>query len=325
MPLKPSGTAVGRGPDRTEPDSLSLCNGGVQWAVENSSGGRASFSWGAVECLNVDANELSITLEQGSLGGAPFLCLCLLFPGGCELGLYGFERRAARNLSDANEIVWVERAHPHFARLAEFSPQHFGCETLHCCHQPFGRVLAANSADSSAYQVVGCEEADAFFTNESVRQLRDAEKTAASPKAHPLAIHFDMADNAGEEAERAHGIGAHGKRQWLQVILTVYDVREGSIVRASEHGLGLAECLTRQDAHVLQCDRISFLRHDAADLDVSVAQAQKTKLFRAPQQQVLHEFSQIECQHGDSRGRFRQIIDGRDCAVGIYLQPLKAQ
>ncbi len=76
---------------------------------------------------------------------------------------------------------------------------------------------------------------------------------------------------------------------------------------------------------MLQGDRIPFLRHDAADLDVSVAQAQKTKLFRAPQQQVLHEFSQIERQHGDSRGRFRQIIDGRDCAVGIYLQPLKAQ
>src|SRR2546425_9799223 len=28
-----------------------------------------------------------------------------------------------------------------------------------------------------------------------------------------------------------------------------------------------------QNAHVLQCDRISFLWHDAADLDVSVAQA----------------------------------------------------
>src|SRR4029077_17714238 len=129
-------------------------------AVENSRGGRASLSWGAVECLNVDANKLSITLEQGSLGGAPFLCLCMLFPGGCELGMYGFERRAARNLSDANEIVRVKRAHPHFARLVEFSSQHFGCETLHCSHQPFGRVLAANSADSSAYQAVGCKEAD---------------------------------------------------------------------------------------------------------------------------------------------------------------------
>src|SRR5258708_28439004 len=31
MPLKPSGTAVGRGPGRTESVSLSRCNGGVQW------------------------------------------------------------------------------------------------------------------------------------------------------------------------------------------------------------------------------------------------------------------------------------------------------
>jgi hypothetical protein len=112
-------------------------------------------------------------------------------------------------------MVRVERPHPHFARLAEFSSQHFGCETLHCCHQSFGRVLAANGVYSRAYQAVGRAEADAFFTDESIRQLRDAKKTPASPEAHPLAIHFGMAHSAGEGAERAHGIGAHGKRQWL--------------------------------------------------------------------------------------------------------------
>src|SRR5712664_1560373 len=31
MPLKPSGTAVGRGPYQTESVSVSLCIGGVQW------------------------------------------------------------------------------------------------------------------------------------------------------------------------------------------------------------------------------------------------------------------------------------------------------
>jgi len=74
-----------------------------------------------VEGPNVNANELRIAFEQGSLGGAPFLGLCLLSPGGCKLGLYGFERRAAWNLADANEMVRIKRTHPDFARHAEFS------------------------------------------------------------------------------------------------------------------------------------------------------------------------------------------------------------
>src|SRR5205807_7852020 len=110
------------------------------------------------------------------------------------------------------------------------------------------------------------------FPDESICQLSDAKKTPASSETHPLAIHFGVAHSAGEKAERANSIGAHGKRHRLQVILAVHDVPEGSIVRATEHGLGLAECLARQNAHVFQSHRISFLRHDAADLDVSVAQ-----------------------------------------------------
>jgi hypothetical protein len=139
----------------------------------------------------------------------------LLFPGSCDLRLYSFERRAAWNLSDADEMVRVERPHPDFAGLAEFSSQRFGSETLHCGHHSFGRVLAANGADSRGYQAVGRAEADAFFPDESICQLRDAKKTPASPEAHPLAIHFGVAHGPGEEAERARGIGAHGKRQRL--------------------------------------------------------------------------------------------------------------
>src|SRR5207253_10069646 len=164
-------------------------------------------------------------------------------------------------------MVRVERPHPDFAGLIEFSSQHCGGETFHCGHHSFGRVLTADGADSRAYQMVGRPEADAFFPDESICQLRNAKKTPASSEAHPLAIDFSMAQSAGEKAERANGIGAHGKRHRLKVILTVHDVPEGSIVRATEHGLGLAECLARQYAHVFQSHRISFLRHDAADLD----------------------------------------------------------
>src|SRR2546430_14653164 len=54
--------------------------------------------------------------------------------------------------------------------------------------------------------------------------------------------------------------------------ISVHDVPKGSIVRATEHGLGLAECLTRQNTHVLQCDRISFLDRKSTRLNSSHSQ-----------------------------------------------------
>ena len=96
-------------------------------------------------------------------------------------------------------------------------------------------------------------------------------------------------------------------------------------MRTYQHGLRLAERFARQDACVFQRHGISLLRHDAAGLHVSVAQSQKVKFLRAPQEQVLHQLAQAHHQHGDRSSRFAHIISRRDRSVGILLQTIEPQ
>ena len=167
-------------------------------------------------------------------------------------------------------------------------------------------------------------KADVLFAHQRIGQFGDRQKTAGGAAAHSFAIHFGVAHQSGEQPQRARGIRAHGKHQWLQVILAIHDIAERRIVRAGEHGLRLAERFTRQDARMLQRDGISFLRHDAAGLHVGVAQAQVAVFLGAPQKQILDQFSQIHHQHGDCGG-FRNVINRSDRAVGIGLQTFEAQ
>ena len=115
----------------------------------------------------------------------------------------------------------------------------------------------------------------------------------------------------------APGVAEHREDQRLQVVLRVDDVAERRVVDGGENRLRLTERLAADRPHVLDRHRIPLLRHDAARLHESVAEAQVAELRRAPQQQILREAAEAGEQHRGRRRALEQVVDGRDAAVGV--------
>ena len=90
-----------------------------------------------------------------------------------------------------------------------------------------------------------------------------------------------------------------------------------NLVDGEQDRLRLSQRLAADGARVLERHRVPLLRHDAARLDESVAEAHVVELGGAPEQQVLHEASVPGEQNRCGRGAFEQIVDRSDAAVGV--------
>ncbi len=168
-------------------------------------------------------------------------------------------------------------------------------------------------------------EADPGRPHQCIGQLCHRKKIRIGSHGHASRIELGLIQNPRQQMKTALAIIERRIHQRLQIVFRIVHIREGSIVQASKDALRLHQSPARENADMLQRNRIPLLRHDAADLHIGITKPQVAEFHRAPQQQILRKPAQAQHRAGKYRAALDKIIHRRNRPIRVDLQALEAK
>src|ERR1700735_3662110 len=166
---------------------------------------------------------------------------------------------------------------------------------------------------------------DTGHADQRVCELGDGKKVSTGGSGHGSGVEIPFRKNTAQKPDASISIFKCGVNKRLQIVLRVVHVRKRRVVDAAKNALGLIERPASENPDVFKRDRVALLRHDAADLDISVGETEIVELGSAPKKKVLRKTSEVDHANRENRAALREVIDCSDRSVGVDLESFEAK